>query len=206
MASVRLVLGSKLVQKFVWSRARCPAKNGYEPDGTKMAVACSNPALEWFAIRVRSRAESTVSRFLRIRGFDTICPTFQERRQYSDRIKTLESALFPGYLFCQMNRHDRFPILSAPGVETIVGFGREPHPVDPLEIAAVQAVMRSGLLARPHPFLRIGQRVRVASGPLASLEGILVATKNDHRLVVSVSLLQRSIAAELDSAQILPIS
>lgn len=171
-----------------------------------MAVAYPNPDMEWFAVRVRARAESTVSQFLRGRGFDTLCPTFQERRQYSDRIKTLDSALFPGYLFCQMDRNDRLPILSTPGVETIVGFGREPHPVDPLEILAVQAVIRSGLMARPHPFLRIGQKVRVESGPLASLEGILVATKTDHRLVVSVSLLQRSIAAELDSAHVRPVS
>lgn len=170
-----------------------------------MAVACSNPRFEWFAIRVRSRAESTVSNFLRNRGFSTLCPTFQERRQYSDRVKTLGTALFPGYLFCQMDRNDRLPVLTAPGVETIVGFGREPHPVDPQEILAVEAVMRSGLLARTHPFLRIGQRVRVASGPLASLEGILVATKSQHRLVVSVSLLQRSIAAEIDSAQVQPV-
>jgi transcription antitermination factor NusG len=171
-----------------------------------MAVACSNPGVEWFAVRVRTRAESTVSQFLQSRGLDTLCPTFQERRQYSDRVKTLDSALFPGYLFCQMDRNDRFPVLSAPGVETIVGFGREPQPVDPLEILAVQAVMRSGLLTRPHPFLRVGQKVRVESGPLASLEGILVATKTDHRLVLSVSLLQRSIAAEVDSAQVRPVS
>lgn len=171
-----------------------------------MAVACSHPGFEWFAVRVRSRAESTVSEFLRSRGFDILCPTFPERRQYSDRVKTFDAALFPGYLFCQMDRHDRFPVLSAPGVETIVGFGREPHPVDPLEIVAVQAVMRSGLLARPHPFLRVGQKVRVASGPLASLEGILIATRSHHRLIVSVSLLQRSIAAEIDSAQVLPVS
>lgn len=170
-----------------------------------MAVACLNPGVEWFAVRVRARAEPTVSQFLQNRGFDTLCPTFQERRQYSDRVKTLDSALFPGYLFCQMDRNDRLPVLSAPGVETIVGFGREPHPVDPLEILALQAVIRSGLLARPHPFLRVGQKVRVESGPLASLEGILVATKTDHRLVLSVSLLQRSIAAEVDSSQVRPI-
>jgi transcription antitermination factor NusG len=170
-----------------------------------MAVACLNPGFEWFAVRVRTRAESSVSDFLRNRGYDTLCPTYQERRQYSDRIKTLEAALFPGYLFCQMDRNDRLPVLTAPGVETIVGFGREPFPVDPMEIVAVQAVMRSGLLARPHPFLRIGQKVRVATGPLASLEGILIATKSEHRLVVSVSLLQRSIAAEIDSSQVLPV-
>jgi transcription antitermination factor NusG len=147
-----------------------------------------------------------VSQFLQSRGFETLSPTYLERRQYSDRIKTLEAALFPGYLFCQMDRYDRLPVLSTPGVETIVGFGREPHPVDPLEILAVQAVMRSGLLARPHPFLRVGQKVRVQAGPLASLEGILVATKSDHRLVVSVSLLQRSIAAEIDSAHVVRCS
>jgi transcription antitermination factor NusG len=170
-----------------------------------MAVACPRPDLEWFAVRVRTRAESTVKEFLTVRGIETLCPTYPERRRYTDRIKTVEAALFPGYLFCNIDRFDRFPVLSSPGVDYIVGFGREPQPVDLAEILAVQAVMRSGILAKPHPFLRVGQRVRVESGPLVNLEGILLATKSENRLILSISMLQRSIAAELDSAVVRPI-
>jgi transcription antitermination factor NusG len=170
-----------------------------------MAVACPGVGLQWFAVRVRTRAESTVSEFLRGRGIETLCPTYPDRRRYSDRIKTVEAALFPGYLFCSIDRFDRLPVLSSPGVDYIVGFGHEPHPVDLEEIQAIQAVMRSGLLAKPHPFLKIGQRVRVESGPLVNLEGILLATKSENRLVLSISMLQRSISAELDSAIVRPL-
>jgi transcription antitermination factor NusG len=171
----------------------------------KMAVACSNEQLEWFALRVRARAEQSVSQTLRGRGFEILCPTYIDRRQYSDRIKTVEAALFPGYLFCCFEISNRFPVLSSPGVDYVVGFGSQPHPVDPVEIQALRAVVESGVLAQPFPFLKIGQRVRVESGPLANLEGILVASKGDHRLVLSVTLLQRSIVAEIDSAHVRPI-
>ncbi len=170
-----------------------------------MAVACPRISLQWFAIRVRTRAESTVSEFLRGRGIETLCPTYPDRRRYSDRIKTVDAALFPGYLFCNIDRFDRLPVLSSPGVDYIVGFGREPHPVDLEEIRAIQAVMQSGLLAKPHPFLRVGQRVRIESGPLVNLEGILLATRSENRLVLSISMLQRSISAELDSAIVRPL-
>ncbi|MGC2659179.1 MAG: transcription termination/antitermination NusG family protein [Bryobacteraceae bacterium] len=170
-----------------------------------MAVARSDDAFPWFALRVRSRAEITVSGSLQSRGFETLCPTFLDRRRYSDRLKTVESALFPGYLFCQLDPNDRLPVLSAPGVESIVGFGSQPHPVDLTEIEALFAVIRSGVFARPHPFLKVGQRVRVESGPLSQIEGILVATKSEYRLVLSVTLLQRSIIAELDSANVRPL-
>jgi transcription antitermination factor NusG len=170
-----------------------------------MAVACPENALLWFALRVRNRAEKTVSETLRNRSYETLCPTYLDRRRYSDRVKTVEAALFPGYLFCRLDPSNRLPVLSAPGVESIVGFGSQPHPVDLHEIEALAAVIQSGVLARPYPFLKVGQRVRVESGPLCHLEGILVATKSEYRLVLSVSLLQRSIIAELDSAHVRPL-
>jgi transcription antitermination factor NusG len=170
-----------------------------------MAVACPERALPWFALRVRSRAEKTVSETLNNRGYETLCPTYVDRRRYSDRVRTIEAALFPGYLFCRLDPSDRLPVLSSPGVESIVGFGSQPHPVDPQEIGALAAVIQSGVLARPYPFLKVGQRVRVESGPLCNLEGILVATKSECRLVLSVTLLQRSIIAELDSAHVRPV-
>jgi len=170
-----------------------------------MAVARLDAAFQWYALRVRSRAEKTVGESLQSRGFETLCPTFLDRRVYSDRVKTTESALFPGYLFCRLDPNNRLPVLSSPGVESIVGFGSQPHPVDLQEIEALTAVVQSGVLARPYPFLKIGQKVRVESGPLSQLEGILVATKSEYRLVLSVTLLQRSIIAELVSAHVRPI-
>jgi transcription antitermination factor NusG len=158
--------------------------------------------MDWFALRVRARAERTVSDFLKGRGYETLCPTYVDRRKYSDRIKTVEAALFPGYTFCCFDPSNRLPVLSSPGVDYVVGFGQQPHPVDPNEIQALSAIVDSGVLAQPHPFLKVGQKVRVESGPLTNLEGILLATKSDYRLVLSVTLLQRSVVAELDSAHV----
>ena len=170
-----------------------------------MAVACPAPGFQWFALKVRARAEKTAETLLISRGFDVFCPTYPERRRYSDRIKNVETALFPGYLFCQLDWNNRFPALSAPNVDYIVGFGSEPTPVAPSEVAAVRTIVNSGTPFHPHPFLRVGQKVRLESGPLADLEGILVGKRGDHRLVVSVGLLQRSVAAEIDSAFVRPI-
>ena len=173
-------------------------------DVKKMAVACLQAEHEWFALRVRSRAEKIVSLHLESRGYRTLCPMYVDRRSYADRIKTVEAALFPGYLFCFFPHANRLPVLSSPGVESIVGFGRA-HPVDLEEIQTLSAVMKAGVYARPFPFLKVGQKVRVESGPLVNLEGILVATKSRYRLVLSISLLQRSVVAEIDSGQIRPL-
>ena len=170
-----------------------------------MAVAypnCPSEGLPWFAVKVRTRAEHSVADVLLNRGIETFCPTYTERRKYSDRIKSVQSALFPGYLFCKIDWSQRFPILSAPFVEYIVGFGPEPTPIASGQVEGVQAVIRSGALCRPHPFLHIGQRVRLHSGPLANVEGILIGDRGNHRLIVSVDLLQRSVSAEVDSAYV----
>ncbi len=170
-----------------------------------MAVACPVAGNNWFALKVRTRAELTAGSLLQNRGFEVFCPTYIQRRQYSDRIKAVEAALFPGYLFCRMSWSNRLPVLSVPTVEYIVGFGNEPSPADPVEVEAIQALVRSGALCSPHPFLRVGQRVRLHSGPLANVEGILIGDRGKHRLVISVELLQRSIATEVDSAFVRPM-
>jgi transcription antitermination factor NusG len=170
-----------------------------------MAVACPETGLHWFALKVRSRAEKTVGDTLIGRGFEVFCPTYMETRQYSDRCKYLPAPLFPGYLFCKLSWNNRLPVLSTPHVEYVVGFGMQPSPVGPAEVEALQSVVRSGSPCQPHPFLRVGQRVRMQSGPLADVEGILVAQRGVHRLIVSVDLLQRSVAAEVDSSLVCPV-
>lgn len=170
-----------------------------------MAVACPDSGLQWFALKVRARAEKTAETILKSRGIDVFCPSYAERRRYSDRIKNIETALFPGYLFCKLAWANRFPALSAPNVEYIVGFGSEPTPIADAEVAAVRKVINSGAACAPHPYLRVGQKVRLDSGPLSSLEGILVGKRGSERLVISVDLLQRSVAAEIDSAFVRPV-
>lgn len=154
----------------------------------------------WFALQVRTKHELGVAEFLRGRGYQPFLPFSRSRRAWSDRIKVVEAPLFPGYLFCRVNVQDRLPVLSAPGVIRIVGYSRSPIPVDEAEIIAIQAIVASGLPNEPWPFLRIGDPVQIESGPLQGLRGILVGVRGGHRLVLSVSLLQRSVGVEIDSA------
>jgi transcription antitermination factor NusG len=119
-------------------------------------------------------------------------------RRWSDRVKEVEVPLFPGYLFCRMNPHNRLPVLTTPGVIQIVGVGKTPIPVEEEEIAAIQRVGKSGLPTMPWPYMEVGHVARIADGPLRGLTGIVVKIKSGTKLVLSVSLLQRSVAVELD--------
>jgi transcription antitermination factor NusG len=163
------------------------------------------PRLPWFAIQARSRYENVVAAFLSGKGYEWFLPTYWCRRRWSDRIKKVELPLFPGYLFCRFNPQDRLPILQTPGLVSIVGIGKNPVPVEEVEIQAVRMLVTAGLSHQPWPFVRVGQRVRIEHGALCGLEGILQSFRGCHRIVVSVSLLQRSVAAEIDAAWIVPI-
>ncbi|PYV33009.1 MAG: NusG-like protein [Acidobacteria bacterium] len=152
----------------------------------------------WFALRVRSRHERIVASALCDKGNEVFLPLYRCERRWSDRIKELELPLFPGYLFCRFDILNRLPILVTPGILHIVGIGRVPYPVDEAELEALKTIVISRLGVEPWPLLEVGQRVRIESGPLAGVEGILVVKKTPLRLVVSVTLLQRSVAVEID--------
>lgn len=162
-------------------------------------VASNSP---WFALQVKARHEQTIATLLEGKSYKPFLPTYRSTRSWSDRVKRVELPLFPGYLFCQFNPQNRLPILVTPGVLRVVGIGNCPMAVDDAEIAAIQAVIKSGLATQPWPFLHVGDRVEIKSGPLMGLEGILIAFKGQRRLVVSVSILQRSVAVELDGVTV----
>jgi transcription termination/antitermination protein NusG len=152
---------------------------------------------EWFAIRVRSNFEWMAARALRGRGYEEYLPVYR-RKRYGARGKTTERPLFPGYVFGRFEMNRRGPILMIPGVLNILTIGKIPAPVDPAELAAVRAMVESGIGAEPFPFLRAGQSLRIAKGPLSGLEGTVIQLKKNWRLVVSITLLQRSISVEID--------
>jgi transcription antitermination factor NusG len=154
----------------------------------------------WFALQVRARCEAGVANHLHGQGYERFLPLYRLRKRWSDRIKEVEVPLFPGYLFCRFDPHDRLPVLKTPGVMRIVGFKSGPVPVDESEVRALQTLAAAGVPHQPWPFLTAGDRVRIESGPLLGLEGILTEVKRSHRLVLSVTLLQRSVAVEIDSA------
>ena len=170
-----------------------------------MDMGTEGKSNSWYAVRVRSRFENVVAKHLHARGYELFLPLYKDQRQWSDRLSEIELPLFPGYVFCRFNPVNRLPILSIPGVVHLVGVGKVPVPVDDTEIAAIQAAFKSGLTARPWPFLKVGQRVRIERGPLFGVEGILVEVRGLRRLVLSISLLQRSVAVQVDAAWVSPI-
>jgi transcription antitermination factor NusG len=131
---------------------------------------------------------------------------YRSLRHWSDRVKELDLPLFPGYIFCRFDPLHRLPILTSPGIVSIVGLGKNPEPVDDAEITRIQMIVKSGVLACPCPFLRAGEKIAVTRGPLTGVEGFLVSSKNQFRLVVSIQLLQRSVATEIDRDCVEPIS
>jgi transcription antitermination factor NusG len=160
---------------------------------------------QWFAVRTAAGREKAVSAQLQHKGFEEFLPLYKSRRQWSDRKKELEFPLFPGYLFCRFDFSNRLPILITPGVKLIVGYGKIPTPVTEAEIDSLRRAVDSGAEATPWPYLSIGQRVRVREGSLAGVEGILIQVKNSWRIVLSVELLRRSVAVELDRGAIVPL-
>ena len=153
---------------------------------------------EWFAIRVKSNFEKHVSRALSGKGFEEYLPVYRKAAKRGYRASDVELPLFPGYVFGRFAVNRRLPILTIPGVYHIVGVGGVPVPVDPAELATVRAVLETGAGAEPWPFVRTGQRVLIHKGPLRGIEGIVVASKKNFRLVASVTLLQRSVSVEIE--------
>ncbi len=164
------------------------------------------PDPHWYALQVQARLAAVASATLRGKGYEEFLPLYRARRRWSDRIKQVDIPLFPGYLFCRFDPHDRLvPVLTTPGVISIVGAGKNPIPVLEEELDAVRAILRSGLPAQPWPFLSVGSRIFIGHGPLAGLEGTITDAAKTCRLVVSVSLLQRSVAVEIDREWARPI-
>jgi transcription antitermination factor NusG len=160
----------------------------------------------WFALRVRPNHERTTALSLGNQGFEEFVPLHRVRRRWSDRVKELDAALFPGYIFCRFSRVERSRVLSAPGVESIIGFGKTDIAVDDSEIAAVRALVASGRPLAPWPYLRIGQNIAIEAGPLAGLRGVVLRDQNAWRVVVSVEALDRSVTVEVDREMIAPES
>jgi len=159
----------------------------------------------WFAVQVKATHEKRVVSMLDYRGIESYLPLYESRRHWRDRIKQVEVPLFPGYIFSRFGLAERGVLLKTPSVTRVVGIGSTPIPVDEREIAAIQAVVNSGLRLAPHPFLRVGHRVRIEGGALYGLEGLITDFRRRNHLIVSVTLLQRSVAVEIDSAWVTPI-
>jgi len=160
---------------------------------------------QWFALRVKSRYEKAVAAIVRNKGFEDFLPVHRRQRQWSDRVRSVELPLFPGYVFCRLHPHRRLALLTIPGVVHFVGTAKGPTPIEDAEIAAIQKAVRSGAATEPWPYLSVGERVRIKDGPLTGLQGILAGTSKQQRLIVSVAILQRSVAVAIEGHWAVPL-
>ncbi len=165
-----------------------------------------NDLQRWYALQVRTRWEGSTALLLSGKGYETLLPTYKAKKRWSGKPKEFNVPLFPGYVFCRFDAQKRLPVLVTPGVISVVACSKVPLPVDEGEIAALQTVVATGLLAEPWPYLELGQKVRIESEPLRGLEGILISFKGNHRIVLSVSLLRRSVALEVDQSSVRPVN
>jgi len=162
-----------------------------------MAETEANPG--WYAIYTRHQHEKVIARLLSEKGFEVFLPVETVARRWKDRTKQLSLPLFPCYVFIRESLHRRLDIVTTPGFHSFVGFGDQPATIPQKEIEAIRQAFTSGSRVEPYPFLRFGDKVRIRSGPLEGIEGILVRKKKSVRLVLSVELLEKSVAVEVDA-------
>ena len=167
-----------------------------------------NGETRWYALAVKPQHEFRAFEGLgSVAEVEAFLPTYKDKRIWSDRVKVLDTPLFPGYVFARFaHPFQRVPVLRVPGVRSIVGMSASPIAVPDEEIHAVQTLVNSVFPVRPWPFLKAGQRVRVEHGPLRGVEGIVLQQKDEWKIVVSVELLQRSIAVAIDRSFLKGIS
>lgn len=170
-----------------------------------MTVPIKSADTAWYALTVKPRHEKAAALNLQQKGLESYLPLYRAQRRWSDRRKEVELCLFPGYVFCRFSYPHRLDVLGLPGVTSIVGFGGHDTPVPDTEIASIKSILASGRRVWPWPYLETGRKVRITSGALTGLEGILACEKDAWRVVVNVELLRRSVAVEIDREMVSPV-
>lgn len=158
----------------------------------------------WYALYTNSRHEKKVADILSTREISSYVPLYKTVRRWADRRKEVELPLFPGYVFVQIALRSRLKVLSVPGVVHLVTFDGKPAQVNESEIETLRQGLPMAKGVQPHPYLKVGRRVRVQRGLFAGMEGILIRRKDAFRLVLSMQLILRSVSVEIDEADVVP--
>ncbi|MGA7906267.1 MAG: UpxY family transcription antiterminator [Candidatus Sulfotelmatobacter sp.] len=157
---------------------------------------------KWYALCTAPRHEKSVARQIERHGIECFLPRYRSVRRWKDRRKELELALFPSYVFVRITLRNRLHVLQLPGAVRLVAFNGQPASLPEDEIEGLRNRLSGGCRIEPHPYLRVGRRVRVRSGPMQGLEGIIQRTKEGCRIIFSIDLIMRSVAVEVDEADV----
>lgn len=180
------------------------AMSGDVRETSARSIATARAGLNWYAVHTRSRHEKLVGRHLESQGFSALVPLTTEVRQWSDRRKLVELPLFPGYAFVRMvyEPEQKLRVLGTDGIVNFVGVHGQGIPIPDRQIDDLQTLLQAKVPVESHPFLKVGQRVRICSGSLNGTEGILVGQESDRMLVISVELIQRSVSIRLQGYEV----
>ena len=174
------------------------------PEALEPGLVPEFAELNWYAVYTWAHHEKRVAELMAQRQIHGFLPVYRSLRRWKDRRKEIEMALFPSYVFVHIALRDRLRVLEIPGVVDMVGARGKPTPLAYQEIECFQLGIDGCVKLHPHPFLKIGRKVRVRYGSLAGLEGILIRRKDGPRLVVSIEILMRSVAVEVDETDVEP--
>jgi transcription antitermination factor NusG len=169
------------------------------------AVDPNRHELNWYALYTCPRHEKCVAQQIEQRSISCFLPLYRSVRRWKDRRKELELALFPGYVFVRLALKDRLRVLQLPSAVRLVSFNGQPAALPEAEIDQLRERLARGSV-EPHPYLRVGRRVRVCGGPMQGLEGIIVRRKDRCRVVFSLDLIMRSVAVEVDESDVEPVA
>jgi transcription antitermination factor NusG len=156
----------------------------------------------WLAAYTRSRHENQVASQLSCKGVESLLPTYAKLSRWSDRIKRSQAPLFPGYVFVHVSDAERIPVLQTVGVVNLVSVGGKAARLRDEEVERLRACAARPSEVEPHPYLKLGHRVRVKHGPFAGWEGILVQKQNSARLVITVDPIMKSVSINLNGADV----
>ena len=159
----------------------------------------------WYAVYTYPRHEKTVTEQLESKSVEAFFPAFVTENLWSDRRVRIKVPAFPGYVFARIDLRERSKVFTVPGVIRMLSFNGVPAPIDNSEIEAIKLCLDRGATLEPYPFLEVGDRVRVRSGVLEGLEGLISRCKNERRLIVPISLINQSVAVEVDVRLLEPL-
>jgi transcription antitermination factor NusG len=160
----------------------------------------------WYALYTKFQHEKSAAALLAKKNLEVLLPVYRAVHRWKDRKQTLTLPLFPCYMFVRMDLDRKLDVVQTPGIRWLIENAGRACPVPDVEIEAVQRVCSDTARVQPHPFLQQGDLVRVLTGALSGMEGILTRTKNQYRIVISVQLLQKSIAVEIDAANVVRLT
>lgn len=156
----------------------------------------------WYAAYTCVHHEKRILRQLTERHIDGFVPLYHSVRRWKDRRKELDLVLFPGYVFVRIPLQERLRVLQVPGVVSFVNFNGLPTPLPEGEVEALRKAFAQGIFAEPHPYLKTGRRVLIRNGPFTGVEGVLLRKKDSYRFVLSIEMIMRSVAIEMDAVDV----